>query len=134
MFLNELRKGFAIPKAFHSEFIRIFSDGRFYFGELAFGESVGTFGPLSIDQACKILIFKPVDPVSDWLQCIAQDLSGLPATQSLGDQKHGVESVIVTVLLGTVDFVVDSHNHAHGIGDGERFHGVTMLYLHQMRN
>jgi hypothetical protein len=132
--LNETRKGFPIPKALQSEFGRIFSQGRFNCSELLFGQSTGTPWPLSIDQACKTLIFKPVDPVRDCPGCIAQDLSNLPATLSLRDEKHGVESVIVAGFLGTANFVLDSHNHVFGIGDCECFHGATMPRLYQMRN
>jgi hypothetical protein len=124
--LNETRKGFSIPKALQSELTRIFSQSRFNCDELLFGESTGTPGPLSIDQTCKTLIFKPVDPVRDCPGCIAQDLSNFPATLSLGDEKHGVESMIVAGFLGTANFVLDSHNHVFGIGDCECFHRSPM--------
>jgi hypothetical protein len=126
LFLNETRKGFSIPKALQSEFARVFSQSRFNCSELLFGEATGTPGPLSIDQACKTLIFKPIDPVRDCSGCIAQDLSNLPATLSLGHEKHGVEAVIVAGFLGTANFVLDSHNHVFGIGDCECFHGATV--------
>jgi hypothetical protein len=125
LILNETRKGFSIPKALQSEFGRIFSHGRFNRGELLFGKSAGTPGPLSIDQACNTLVFKPVDPVRNRPGCIAQDLSNLPATLSLGDEKHGVEAMIVAGFLGTANFVLDSHNHVFGIGDCECFHEST---------
>jgi hypothetical protein len=124
--LNETRKGFSIPKALQSEFARVFAQSRFNCSELLFGEATGTPGPLSIDQACKTLIFKPIDPVRNCPGCIAQYLSNLPATLSLGDEKHGVEAVIVAGFLGTANFVLDSHNHVFGIGDCECFHGSPM--------
>ena len=68
------------------------------------------------------LLLKTAHPVFHCSRCVAQKMSYLRASHSLGDQQQPMQSMIISRLLGSLNLLLNSEDHIRSVDHGQWSH------------